>query len=620
MATNLVTNLIARTHIFDAALRRSRMKLTGFQRATAAINAKLALFSRAATFAGAAIGALSIKSFATFEQQMANVSTMLDKNTMRYMPMFTEGIKKMSVEFGEGTETISKGLYDILSASIAPAKAMSVLAVSVKAAKAGLTDTAVAADAITTILNSYQMSADQAGKVSDILFAIVKRGKTTFGELAPNIGKVAAIASVAGLSIEEVGAALATMTRAGMKTELATTSLRGIINSFLQPTAEAAKAAEELGFTLNTATLRSIGLTGVLMKLKNASAEQLGLIMPNVRAMAGFAAQLKQATAQAEDHRLMLNALGLTQEAFEKNTSTLAHSLNQSALMMKITAVNIGGLLAPMLKRFARSFFNVSESLIDLKDIFSRTFPQITFVLKNFGTFLEYAMVRSAYHIVKFGNQVKYVFVEVIGSYLKWLQENWKNAFMNIWNFMRYFSTNLGLNLGNLTLAISDAIAGKGWNFVWRPLLDGFESALTELPKIARRQMGPLELALKEHTDSLLEELGEKYNQMFNKDFTVTLGQVWRKLYEIMKPLIDLIIKLHKDLFDAMFGQEPIIAKKKPTWMEAGEGREIDTSLISVKGLAMGSRDNPIYFELTKQTEYARQTADNTRKTSEPLG
>jgi TP901 family phage tail tape measure protein len=114
----------------------------------------------------------------------------------------------MSIQFGEGTGTLAKGLYDILSASIPAEKALYVLSVSAKAARAGLTDTGVAADAITTILNAYGLSAEKAGDVSDWLFSVVKKGKLTFAELAPSIGMVATTASSAGVDLNELGAAL----------------------------------------------------------------------------------------------------------------------------------------------------------------------------------------------------------------------------------------------------------------------------------------------------------------------------------------------------------------------------------------------------------------------------
>lgn len=289
----------------------------------------------------------SVSAFAAFEKQMASVSTMLDESSMKFMPEYTKKLREMSVEFGESTQTLSKGLYDILSASVAPAKALDVLTVSVKAAKAGMTDTAVAADAITTILNSYGMAAGEAGKVADILFAIVKRGKTTFAELGPSIGKVASLASVANVSLEELGAAIATLTRAGLQTDIALTGFKGIINAFLKPTEAARKAAAQFGLVLNTATLKSIGLTGVLQKLKWASAEQLAQIMPNVRGMAAFAAAVQQAEGQLKDLKGMLNSSGDMMDAFGKATDTAAFRMDQLKQKWEATKVKMGEALAP---------------------------------------------------------------------------------------------------------------------------------------------------------------------------------------------------------------------------------------------------------------------------------
>ncbi|KKN71432.1 hypothetical protein LCGC14_0421540 [marine sediment metagenome] len=296
---------------------------------------------------------LTTTAFVKFQQQLANVSTMLDDATLHFLPEYAIRLKDLAVTFGESTKTLSGGLYDILSASVAPARAMNVLEVAVKAAKAGLTNTAVAADAITTVLNSYQMSVEDASKVSDILFATVKRGKTTFAELAFAIGKVTAIGSVAGISFEELSAAIATMTRAGLQVDIATTAMRGLINAFLKPTSEAQKMAKKFGFELSSVTLKSLGLVGVLKKLKGATGEQLAALIPNIRGMAGFAASLKAAKGQASDLKLMLNSTGLTQIAFDKMTNTLAFDLSRLRQTFTILAVEIGAELAPVIKRIA---------------------------------------------------------------------------------------------------------------------------------------------------------------------------------------------------------------------------------------------------------------------------
>ena len=153
---------------------RSRMKR---------VNSSLTIFSRAAKRAFLVVGgllAIATREAAKFQSQMAMVATMLDARLMPIMVDFERGVHSLSVEFGQSTATLAKGLYDILSASVAPEKALEVLRVSAESAAGGFTTTAIAADAITTILNSYALAAEHAADISDKLFATVKRGKITF--------------------------------------------------------------------------------------------------------------------------------------------------------------------------------------------------------------------------------------------------------------------------------------------------------------------------------------------------------------------------------------------------------------------------------------------------------
>ncbi|MCP4566473.1 MAG: phage tail tape measure protein, partial [FCB group bacterium] len=301
----------------------------------------------------ALIAGVGVKTFADFEQQMANVSTMVDDTGM-HMDGFTESVREMSIEFGESTETLTAGLYDILSASIAPAKALDVLGVSAKAAKAGMTDTGVAADAITTILNSYGMSADNALDVSDALFKTVKAGKTTFGELAPNIGKVASLAAQSGVSIDEMGASLATMTRAGVKTEDAITSLSAILSTFLAPTKEAVEFASSLeggGFELNAATLKAEGLFNVFKRISKLPPDAIAKLFPNIRAMRGVLPALGNMEGLAADLEAMGNRAGATETAYQKMTDTMAFSLGQLRQTAVAVFVSIGEVLQPVVAR-----------------------------------------------------------------------------------------------------------------------------------------------------------------------------------------------------------------------------------------------------------------------------
>jgi len=350
----------------SAAMGRSFSKFTGYVKAhSAQIKAAGKTLTVLGGIATAAF-AVSVKSAAKFEEELANVSTMLDKSAMKILPQYRDGLQDLSMEFGEATSTLSKGLYDILSASVPPEKALGVLAVSAKAASAGLTDTGVAADAVTTIMNSYGLEAEDAGMISDKLFAIVKRGKTTFGELAPSIGRVAATAAKSGLSFDELGATIATCTRAGINTNETMTSIAGVLKTFLTPQTEAADLAwNEFGLRLDTTTLKTIGLTGVMDKLKDASAEQLATIFGNIRGLKGMMAALGDAEGYAKDYALMLKSAGLTQEAFEKQSNTLAFQLKQLKETFNVVKVEIGTALVPTIKELTKTVMAIVVKVRD---------------------------------------------------------------------------------------------------------------------------------------------------------------------------------------------------------------------------------------------------------------
>ena len=123
---------------------------------------------------------------------------------------------------------------------------------------------------VTSTLNAYGLSADKAGAVSDSFFQTVKDGKTKIPELAAAIGKVAPLASNAGVSLLELNAGIATLTATGLSTSESVTGLQQIIKAFVKPTEQSAAAAAKLGINFNATELASKGLEGVMGELKGA--------------------------------------------------------------------------------------------------------------------------------------------------------------------------------------------------------------------------------------------------------------------------------------------------------------------------------------------------------------
>ncbi len=344
---------------------------------------KFESFVKVAGTIAVAIGTTAAVAAAKFQKEMANVSTMLDSNTRQMLPQFKAKLLDLSVAYGETTATLSKGLYDILSAGIDASQAMEVLEASSIAAKAGMTDTGLAADALTTILNSYGLAATEASDVSDWFFSIVKRGKTTFDELAPTIGRVSSLAATAGLGMDELGAALATMTKSGVKTDEAITSLRGVLTAFLKPTKEGKDAAKALGVELSTETLKAEGLIPTLKKLEGATDNQVASIFGNVRALSGLSTILKDTSVYYGDLAVMQNRSGAAQEAFGETTDTVAFKFDQAKAAVNKLFVTLGERLLPSISEGIDFILELTNTLSQNEGMWRTVNKTISGVVKT---------------------------------------------------------------------------------------------------------------------------------------------------------------------------------------------------------------------------------------------
>ena len=368
---------------FDTGLNSATNKTTLFKKATDKTFAAIKKSIKMAFVASAIIVAKGVADWKKYEAELANVSTMLDKETLPMMKEFEKGMLSMSQEFGESTATLSKGLYDILSASIPASEAMDVLRVSTMAAKAGVTDTGVAADALTTLMNSFADSTKDADYYADILFSAVKFGKTTFGELADSVGNVATLMATAGGSAEEMAGMLSILTRSGIDTRVATTSLKGVITSLLKP-------SEALTEQLDGVTIGADGFAAVMAKVAGLPPTDLAEMFPNVRALQGVVIGAEGLSAEVEKITNLMEEGSPAQIAFQKQTQTLDYSWNQFKATLKATSITIGKEVAPVFKvLFAELTAWFSENQGKIAEFFKGFVDTIKGAVVFIGNFKE---------------------------------------------------------------------------------------------------------------------------------------------------------------------------------------------------------------------------------------
>ena len=341
--------------------------------------------SKSAIGAGAAVATIglvaakAVGDAAKFQTAWAEVKTILALTTEENHRL-AESMHDLSTAIPKDAIELTKGFYQVISAGITDvADASEVLEVSAKAAIGGLSDTFTAVDVITSSLNAFERGAEEATDVADTLFTAVREGKLTFNTLAESIGPVIPFFAQAGLKLDELSGAMATLTKGGLNAHIAATALRSTILAILKPSEEARKTALQLGIQFDAAALKAKGFAGFLRDIKAATAGNASAItqlFPNVRSLA---AVLNLAGNQADEFERIMgtmdNRVGNADRAFAIMNDTLEA---QSAIMKNKLSrfwVNLGdvmlGSMQKMITAFGKSsdvFFLMKENVAGLVD------------------------------------------------------------------------------------------------------------------------------------------------------------------------------------------------------------------------------------------------------------
>ena len=329
--------------------------------------------SAATAFAQAAKSSYDFeKEFRKNMLEVATISTQVTDDMTGFMNQVMSITQEIPIKAPEA----AKALYSIVSAGHDGAAGMKILEVSAKAAVGGLTETETAADAVTTILNAYKMSAEEAGTVSDQLFTTVRLGKTTFGELGASIAQVAPIAAAYGISIDQVLGAVASLTKQGTPTSQAMTQIRAAI----QGTAGELGDAAFQGCTFQEALqLINEKAGGSASKMKEMLGTDEGLA-------ATLALTGKNAKSAASDLGELQNSLGATEAAFEKMKDAADNQLT-------LLANNVQAYLRPLGEKILKEVSDIAKAFneaFENNDI-EGTISNLESLVKNAaGAFLSY--------------------------------------------------------------------------------------------------------------------------------------------------------------------------------------------------------------------------------------
>lgn len=291
-----------------------------------------------------------------FEVGMRNVNTITKLND-RDLGSLSNTVLEMSTRMPQSAGTMAAGLYDIASSGFQAAEGLEILEQANIAATAGLTQTATASNAIVASLNAYGLGAGHARDVSDILFKTVDQGVITFEQLAGTVGEWIGIGASAGIQMDEMAAALATMTVNGVSADQAGVSLNRTVQAFINPSEQMTATVKALGYESGALMLQQLGLKGSIDAIIAATGGEITAmqdVFQNVNALQGvlaLAAGNGQAYARIQE-QITDEGLraGAAQAAFAQQSKTLNAQMQILKNQLAVVVVQMGTYLLPVAK------------------------------------------------------------------------------------------------------------------------------------------------------------------------------------------------------------------------------------------------------------------------------
>ena len=164
-------------------------------------------------------------------------------------------------------------------------------------------------DIVTDALTALGMSAEESGRLADILAAAATNSNTNVAMMGDSFKYAATTAGLLGYSAEDVAVALGLMANSGIKADMAGTSLRNMFNRMAKPTKESAEAMERLGLSLYDDEGQMYSLRQIMDQLRQSFTE---INMP-----------LDEYNLRLDEMDGLLAAGDITQKQYEKSLKEL---------------------------------------------------------------------------------------------------------------------------------------------------------------------------------------------------------------------------------------------------------------------------------------------------------
>ena len=231
-----------------------------------------ASLTAAVTLPITAIGTAAVSAAGDFEASLNKITavsgtTGTELETLRGLAMQLGADTKFSAQ------EAAEGMGELAAAGLSTNQVMAAMPGVLDLAAAGELSVSRAAEITTDTLGQFGLAATEAGTVADIMAQGAAASAISVNEMASALKYAGPPAELAGVSLEQTATAIALLGNAGIKGEQAGTSLRGILESLINPSKNAAEELAALGIKTEDAAGKMLPLDQIFQQLKTKGAD-----------------------------------------------------------------------------------------------------------------------------------------------------------------------------------------------------------------------------------------------------------------------------------------------------------------------------------------------------------
>ena len=254
-----------------------------------------------------------------FQIKISEIRTISQQSQLSFTE-FSNRIRELSDAFGLDIIDVARAEYQALSNQVTQgAASFDFLRTSLEFSKVTVTSAENGVNLLSSAIKAYGVNNVSAERAASVLFKTIDLGRIEAEQVANIFGNTAALAAQLKIPLEEVGAALATITVQGVRPDTALTLFNNVLVKLLKPTKEMDRLFRELGVASGESAIQTFGFVGVIRKLQEQLASgglaQIADLESDIRALRGtialtgndsfanFEDSLRKFGSAAEDYR-----------------------------------------------------------------------------------------------------------------------------------------------------------------------------------------------------------------------------------------------------------------------------------------------------------------------------